>query len=100
MWLDGQRLRMVEGENEQEHILALERGELMLQWNLFRPDVGNAVEITSGARPCLLLRCPGTALAARMLPLHLTGCPECPNALVTSLYRGACAAPALEPQIV
>ena len=50
VWLDGQRLRMAEGETEQEHILALTRGELMLDWNLFRPDVGHAVEITSGAR--------------------------------------------------
>ncbi len=41
---------MAEGETEQEHILALTRGELMLDWNLIRPDVGHAVEITSGAR--------------------------------------------------
>ena len=40
---------MAADENEQEHILALASGELMLLWQLFRPDVGQAVEITSGA---------------------------------------------------
>ena len=50
MYLDGKRLRMSNGETEQEHILALESGELMLLWQLHRPDVGQAVEITSGAR--------------------------------------------------
>jgi hypothetical protein len=48
---------MAAGENEQEHILALESGELMLLWQLHRPDMGNAVEITSGAHTpaCTLL---------------------------------------------
>lgn len=71
MWLDRQRLHMAEGENEQEHILALERGELMVQWNLFRPDVGNAVEVTSGARARLLCcptLTPPLAVRARVAP--------------------------------
>jgi hypothetical protein len=49
VYLDGKRLQMANGETEQEHILALESGELMLLWQLHRPDMGNAVEITSGA---------------------------------------------------
>jgi hypothetical protein len=47
VYLDGKRLHMANGETEQEHILALESGELMLLWQLHRPDMGNAVEITS-----------------------------------------------------
>lgn len=48
--LDGKRLEMLAGETEQEHIMALEKGELMLQWEQHRPGVGQAVEITSGDR--------------------------------------------------
>ena len=51
MYLDGQRLKMAKGETEQEHIMALEHGELMLQWEMHRPDMGQAVEITSGMLP-------------------------------------------------
>jgi hypothetical protein len=46
--LDGKRLEMLAGETEQEHIMALEKGELMLQWEQHRIGVGQAVEITSG----------------------------------------------------
>ena len=48
--LDGKRLEMLAGETEQEHIMALEKGELMLQWEQHpcSPGVGQAVEITSG----------------------------------------------------
>ena len=51
VYLDGQRLKMAKGETEQEHIMALEHGELMLQWEMHRPDMGQAVEITSGMLP-------------------------------------------------
>ncbi len=48
--LDGKRPEMLAGETEQEHIMALEKGELMLQWEQHpcSPGVGQAVEITSG----------------------------------------------------
>lgn len=49
VFLDGKRLEMAVGENEQEHIMGLESGELMLLWQLNRPDAGEAVEITTGA---------------------------------------------------
>ncbi len=42
---------MAEDENEQEHILGLESGEMMLLWQLHCPGMGQAVEITTGARP-------------------------------------------------
>ena len=47
--LDGKRLQMSSGETEQEHILALEQGELMINWEQHRAGLGQAVEITSGA---------------------------------------------------
>ena len=47
--LDGKRLQMSTGETEQEHILALEQGELMINWEHHRAGLGQAVEITSGA---------------------------------------------------
>ncbi|BDA48425.1 hypothetical protein COCOBI_12-1040 [Coccomyxa sp. Obi] len=47
VYLDGKQLQMVAGENEQEHIMGLESGELMLLWELNRPDAGQAVEITT-----------------------------------------------------
>ncbi|BDA44598.1 hypothetical protein COCOBI_06-0740 [Coccomyxa sp. Obi] len=50
VYLDGKRLQMAVGENEQEHIMGLESGELMLLWQLNRPDTGAAVEITTGTR--------------------------------------------------
>ncbi len=48
VYLDGKRLQMAVGETEQEHIMGLEAGELMLLWQLHRPDMGQAVEITTG----------------------------------------------------
>jgi hypothetical protein len=50
VYLDGKRLQMSVDENEQEHILGLELGEMMLLWQLHRPDMGQAVEITTGAQ--------------------------------------------------
>jgi len=71
VYLDGQRLKMAKGETEQEHIMALEHGELMLQWEMHRPDMGQAVEITSGMLPgfhrhaqCWLATCTGNKNAA------------------------------------
>lgn len=55
VYLDGKRLQMAVGENEQEHILGLESGELMLLWQLHRPDIGSAVEISTGAPPLATL---------------------------------------------
>jgi hypothetical protein len=40
---------MAADENEQEHILGLESGEMMLLWQLHCPGMGQAVEITTGA---------------------------------------------------
>lgn len=48
VYLDGKRLQMAVAETEQEHIMGLETGELMLLWQLHRPDMGQAVEITTG----------------------------------------------------
>ena len=48
MTLDGKRLEMLAGKTEQEHIMALEKGELMLQWEQHRIGVGQAVKITPG----------------------------------------------------
>ncbi len=50
VYLDGERLHMAVGENEQEHILGLASGELMVTWQMHRPDAGQAVEIITGAR--------------------------------------------------
>ena len=48
VFLDGQRLRMAPGESEQEHVMALEQGEMLLLWQLHRPDAGQALQITTG----------------------------------------------------
>lgn len=48
--LDGKQLQMRPEETEQEHILGLTSGELMLLWQKHRPDIGHAVEIITGAR--------------------------------------------------
>ena len=48
VFLDGQRLRMAPSESEQEHVMALEQGELLLLWQLHRPDAGQALQITTG----------------------------------------------------
>lgn len=50
VYLDKQRLVMYADENEQEHILGLQSGEMMLLWQLHRPEMGEAVEITTGTR--------------------------------------------------
>ncbi|KAK9908491.1 hypothetical protein WJX75_008624 [Coccomyxa subellipsoidea] len=47
VYLDGKQLRMAADENEQEHILGLESGEMMLLWQLHCPGMGQAVEITT-----------------------------------------------------
>ena len=57
MTLDGKQLEMLAGETEQEHIMALEKGELMLQWEQHRIGVGQAIEITSGDQMQYLMRC-------------------------------------------
>lgn len=48
VYLDGKRLRMEPNEEEQEHIMAIEQGEMMLLWQLHRPDIGQALQITTG----------------------------------------------------
>lgn len=40
---------MPEGQNEVEVIPYVERGELLVLWQLHRPGLGNSVVITSGA---------------------------------------------------
>lgn len=47
--LDDVLLRMERGENEQEHILPLEYGEMMLLWQRHCPALGQVVEINTGA---------------------------------------------------
>lgn len=47
--LDKVLLRMEKGENEQEHILPLEFGEMMLLWQRHCPSLGQVVEINTGA---------------------------------------------------
>ncbi len=47
---------MEPNECEQEHIMALEQGEMMLLWQLHRPNAGQAVQITTGAQACLYTR--------------------------------------------
>jgi len=39
---------MEPNEEEQEHIMALEQGEMMLLWQLHRSDMGQALQITTG----------------------------------------------------
>ena len=40
---------MEPNEEEQEHIMAVEQGEMMLLWQLHRPDMGQALQITTGS---------------------------------------------------
>ena len=80
VFLDGRQLRMAADENEQEHILALASGELMLLWQLHRPDVGEAVEITSGTS--------STTLQPLISPCR---CNTCMHATTLSLWCPCCA---------
>jgi hypothetical protein len=53
VWVDGGRLIMPEGENEQEHRWQGEDGKsFRMMWQLFRPGYGNTVELTTGGRSC------------------------------------------------
>ena len=46
---------MPEGENEQEHRWQGEDSKSFnMVWQLYRPGYGNAVELTTGARSCLV----------------------------------------------
>ncbi|KAK9841819.1 hypothetical protein WJX81_004991 [Elliptochloris bilobata] len=48
LWVDGGRLAMPEGENEQEHRWQGEDGKAFrMEWQLFRPGYGNTVELTT-----------------------------------------------------
>ena len=42
---------MTKGENRQEHVLALPQGKLKLAWELYRPNFGNTITITTGEPP-------------------------------------------------
>ena len=48
MTVNGERLEMTRGETELELLPFVERGELLLLWQLHREGLGNAVEITTG----------------------------------------------------
>ena len=50
--LDGERLVMAEGQAEREVLPYIPNGELLLLWQLHRPDLGNAVEVTTGQCAC------------------------------------------------
>lgn len=53
VWVDGGRLAMPEGENEQEHRWQGEDSKSFnMVWQLYRPGYGNAVELTTGAQSC------------------------------------------------
>ena len=52
--LDGEVLAMRPSQTEQEVYLDIADGEMSLLWQLRRPDLGNAVEINTGA-PSLCL---------------------------------------------
>ena len=49
--LDGEEFVMARGENRQEHVLALPQGKLKLAWELYRPNFGNTITITTGEPP-------------------------------------------------
>jgi hypothetical protein len=54
VYLDGIGLHMAAGEYEQQHTLGrniLGRGQMTLLWQLFRPVMGQSVEITTGQSP-------------------------------------------------
>lgn len=46
--LDGEKLHMGDLENSQAHELTTSAGTLRLMWQLFRPTLGNTVELTTG----------------------------------------------------
>lgn len=48
---------MEEGENEVEKIPYVERGELLVLWQLHRPELGNTVTITTGPLLTSALTC-------------------------------------------
>ena len=52
--LDGEDFVMARGENRQEHVLALPQGKLKLAWELYRPNFGNTITITTGEPPLSL----------------------------------------------
>ena len=52
MTLDGEKLAMRPSQTEQEVLLGLAQGEMSLTWQLHRAELGNAVEITTGAPAC------------------------------------------------
>ncbi|EIE21423.1 hypothetical protein COCSUDRAFT_43159 [Coccomyxa subellipsoidea C-169] len=45
--LDGERLHFGENENSQAHELTTAAGKLRLLWQLFRPKLGNTIELTT-----------------------------------------------------
>ncbi len=50
--MNGEELRMGEEETKQERVMAAEDGsELLLVWSLQYSELGNAVEIVTGAPP-------------------------------------------------
>lgn len=46
--LDGERLHFGENENSQAHELKTAAGKFRLLWQLFRPKLGNTIELTTG----------------------------------------------------
>jgi hypothetical protein len=48
VYMNGELLVMREGGNEIEVIPYVERGELLVLWELHKPNLGNAVTITTG----------------------------------------------------
>ena len=63
--LDGEDFVMARGENRQEHVLALPQGKLKLAWELYRPNFGNTITITTGKAP---LRTPLAVVAPQRKP--------------------------------
>ena len=55
MTLDGELLGMAEGQAEREVLPYIANGELLVLWQLHRPDLGNAVEISTGQCCCWAL---------------------------------------------
>ena len=53
MTLNENKLEMAEAEADLEVIPYVERGELLLLWQLHREGLGNTVELTTGALPAL-----------------------------------------------
>lgn len=54
VFMNGEELRMREEETKQERVMGADDGsELQLAWNLHYPELGNAVEIVTGAPPVM-----------------------------------------------